>query len=259
MKKLLHHPPLITMPKKKDILSQIPWLECLRSDELSKISTSFEDFVFQRGDVLVKQNEPSDSVHVLARGSVVVSYQTESGDNIEIEELGIGSVFGEIAWALKSKRGASIIATSPGLLFTINSSSLHLIAEANENLDFKLWETCGRRLSENMLSMQYGKSRRQAREMTLEMHLHKVDPIKKKISFLGGTLVIILKGICIVRDDISKQSVMFEAPDIIRSCQGEKLYYIVEFSTDARFMCKPDAFQRGISPCLGALDCLIQL
>ena len=40
MKKLLHHPPLITMPKKKDILSQIPWLECVSSEELSQISTS---------------------------------------------------------------------------------------------------------------------------------------------------------------------------------------------------------------------------
>jgi CRP-like cAMP-binding protein len=264
MKKLLHHPPLITMPNKKDILSQIPWLECVSSDELSEISSFFEDFVFQRGDILVKQDEPSDSVHVLARGSVVVTYETESGKHIEIEELGIGSVFGEIAWALKGKRGASIIASSPGLLFTINSSSLRHIAGANEQLETKLWETCGRRLSENMLSMQYGKSRRQIREMTLEMHLHKVDPIKKKIWFLGDTWVIILRGVAIVKDDESNKSVVFEAPDILRSLQGDQVCYLVEFSTDARFMCQPSALQsdvgnRRTGRKLKAVEGLVQL
>ena len=142
------------MPKKRDILGQIPWLECVGDDELSNITEAFQDAVFQRGDILVQQNDQSESVHVLARGTVKVLLHTEDGETVEIEELGFGSVFGEIAWVLKCNRGASIVASSPGLLFTITGSKLRGMADANFNLETCLWETCGRRLSENLLSMQ---------------------------------------------------------------------------------------------------------
>ena len=144
MKRLTNHPPMIAMPKKEDILRQIPWLERVKKDKLDKVMKEFEDNIFQRGDFLVKQNESSDSVHVLARGSVVVIHETESEEKVELDELGMGSVFGEIAWALKCKRGASIVATSPGLLFSIPGSKLRKISEENDDLNDALWETCGR-------------------------------------------------------------------------------------------------------------------
>ncbi len=69
MKKLTYHPPIISMPKKMDILRKLPWLEGLSNDILSEISSSFEDVVFNRGEILVEQDDDSsDSVHVLARG-----------------------------------------------------------------------------------------------------------------------------------------------------------------------------------------------
>ena len=53
---------------------------------------------------------------------------------MQIDELGMGSVFGEISWALNVKRGATIKATSPGLLFTIEGSKLREIARSNSKL-----------------------------------------------------------------------------------------------------------------------------
>lgn len=183
MKALTHNPPIIGMPKKKDILKQIPWLECVNDEELTRIASSFKDNVFERGEILVKQDEKSDSVHVLARGTVAVSYIKESGEQVIIDELGMGSVFGEIAWALNCIRGATIVATSPGLLFTIPGSLLRDIAESNEQLEKKLWETCGRRLSENLLATKDSSmSRRQIREMVHEFDLHSIDPENKKLN-----------------------------------------------------------------------------
>ena len=144
MKRLSNRPPIITMPKKEDLLGQITWLECVKDDTLEEITKEFEESIFERGDVLVQQNQSSDSVHVLARGTVLVLLETESGENIELDELGMGSVFGEIAWALKCKRGANIISTSPGLLFTISGPKLRNIAEQNDELNRRLWETCGK-------------------------------------------------------------------------------------------------------------------
>jgi len=181
MKKLSYHPPIIAMPQKIDILGQIPWLESVDRKELESIASSFEDAVFQRGDILVRQDEKSDSVFVLARGTVTVSYKQDGGDEIEIDELGMGNVFGEIAWALNSLRGATIKATSPGLLFTILGTKLRELAASNEKLERRLWQTCGRRLSENVLVTHGFKSRDQIREMVSEMDLFTVDPMNKKV------------------------------------------------------------------------------
>jgi len=246
MKTLTYHPPIVAMPNKMDILGQIPWLECVSPEELSTIASSFEDAVFQRGDVLVKQDEKSDSVHVLARGTVAVSYQTESGEHVEIDELGMGSVFGEISWALNSLRGASIVATSPGLLFTIRGETLRTIAEENAELEKGLWETCGRRLSENVLATISGKSRQQIREMVQEMDLHTVDPMNKKLQFyvVGSIIgsIILLRGTAIM--EINGTSELIEAPGILPSgTNTNDMTLEAEFSTDAKFMCHPLALE----------------
>ena len=177
------------MPNKIDILGQIPWLECVNTKELSAIAASFEDAVFQRGDILVKQDENSKSVHVLARGTVAVSFRAESGETFEIDELGMGSVFGEISWALNCIRGATIVATSPGLMFTICGEKLKDIAGSNKELERRLWETCGRRLSENVLAtgVRY-LDRNQIREMVHDMDLHTIDPMNKILKVCSTTL-----------------------------------------------------------------------
>jgi|EP00979_Chaetoceros_neogracilis_P005615 hypothetical protein len=241
MKKLSYHPPIIAMPQKIDILGQIPWLECIDRKELESIASSFEDAVFQRGDILVQQDEKSDIVFVLARGTVTVSTQ-DDGNEVEIDELGMGSVFGEIAWALNSIRGATIRATSPGLLFTILGSKLRELAESNDELERRLWETCGRRLSENVLATHGCKSREKLRELVNEMELFTVDPINKKLQFFDLGKIVLLRGTAIV--NIDGKSKLIEAPQLIPvHTKGDDITFEVEFSTDAKIMCNKFVFE----------------
>ena len=239
MKRLHYQPPVITMPAKVDLLKQIPWLECLTEDELVSVVDSFQDSVFTRGDVLMRQDEVDDTVYVLARGTVVVELETQLGEKIELDELGMGSVFGEIAWALKSKRGASIIATSPGLLFKINGTVLREVAAKNNALNDRLWDTCGRRLSENMLANQlehHGKSRRQIRDIVHEMELFNVKADKKMIEFKTKAHVILLQGVAIQNNPKTGQADMVEAPGVIIPCNPGTDFFTVNFSTDGKFM-----------------------
>lgn len=240
MKTLTSRPPIIAMPKKRDILSQIPWLECVGENELQDITASFEDSVFQRGDVLVKQNADEQSVHVLARGTVAVSMLNEKGESVLLDELGMGSVFGEIAWAMQCKRGASITATSPGLLFTISGPKLRDIAESNLELETRLWQTCGRRVSENLLALhledQAHFSRREIRDMVHEMNLYSVYPQTKRVCFNTLGKVVILHGKAVIQDDLSGQKMVFVAPRVLEMFNTR---YTADFSTDAKFMCHP--------------------
>lgn len=239
MKRLHYQPPVITMPAKVDLLKQIPWLECLSEAELLTVVDNFQDSVFTRGDVLMRQDETDDTVYVLARGTVVVELETQLGEKIELDELGMGSVFGEIAWALKSKRGASIIATSPGLLFKIDGNILRDLAQRNKMLSDRLWDTCGRRLSENMLANQlehHGKSRRQIRDIVHNMELFTVKPDKKQIEFKSKAHVILLQGVAMQSNPMTGQAEMVEAPSIVLPCNPGGDFFTINFTADGKFM-----------------------
>jgi len=241
MKRLHYQPPVITMPAKEDLLKQIPWLECLSLEQLRGAVDSFEDSVFTRGDVLLKQDDTDDTVYVLARGTVVVELETQLGEKIELDELGMGSVFGEISWALKSSRGASIIATSPGLLFKIEGSKLTNLANTNPDLADRLWDTCGRRLSENMLAGQaehHNKSRRQIRDIVHNMDLFTVKKNKRQIEFKSKAHVILLLGTGVQVNRMTGQAELVEGPAIIEPVLPGVDYYSVNFSTESKFMCE---------------------
>lgn len=241
MKRLLNNPPVILMPEKAELLGQIPWLECLSRAELSKIVEHFEDAVFQRGDILMKQDDDDDSVYVLARGTVLIEYETQLGEKIQLEELGMGSVFGEIAWAMRSKRGASVIATSPGLLFRMNGEKLREIAQRNHDLSDRLWDTCGRRLSENMLANQVEhahKSRRQIRDIVHNMELFGVQPDRKDLEFRTKAHVVLLQGNAFQFSQRTGENRIVEAPDMVRPMGNTGDFFSVKFSQNAKFMCE---------------------
>jgi hypothetical protein len=271
MKKLTYHPPIISMPKKIDILRQIPWLDGFSADELSTIISSFQEVVFQRGNVLVEQDDSSDSVHVLARGTVVVlANDSSTGAQVEIDELGIGSVFGEIACVLGCRRLASIRATSPGLLFTIPGHTLRQLLRSNNELEKRLWKTCGCRLAENLLAQNSsgnGKSRRQLREIVHDMNLYNIDPMHKNVCFHNNIgHVIVLQGVAIVRDDLRETTEVVEAPDILSGvAKSSNTRFIVEFSTDAKYMCNPltlvklEDDEEGVSRKLSDLTSMAEL
>lgn len=245
MKKLAYHPPIINMPNKLDILRKIEWLECVERKHLPIIASSFEDAVFQRGDTLVKQGERSDNVFILARGTVTVSYESETAnEEVNVVELGMGSIFGEIAWVLNRERGATIRATSPGLIFSIKGSKLREICDSNKELENNLWVTCGRRLFENALvsngDQSASVSRQDIRDYINETEIQSVDSINKKFQFYNNGRIMLLKGTANL--NVNNESTLFEAPNLLptNTEYQNSLVFQVEFSTDAKFMCHKD-------------------
>jgi hypothetical protein len=215
---------------------------------MTRVVDSFSDSTFTRGDTLMKQDDEDDSVYVLARGTVVVELETQLGEKIALDELGMGSVFGEIAWALKSKRGASIIATSPGLLFKIPGDSLRNIANNNKELSDRLWDTCGRRLSENVFANELehqNKSRRQIRDIVHNMMLFTVKPENKRVEFRKKANVMLLSGVAFCEGC----SLPLESPAVIRTNDADADFFVVNFTSDSKFMCEPSNVAiRGVNP-----------
>eukprot|EP00968_Pinguiococcus_pyrenoidosus_P025661 scaffold6610_cov245-Pinguiococcus_pyrenoidosus.AAC.5 len=99
-----------------------------------------------RGEVIVREGEQDHSVFVIARGTVVVERR-----HVTPVELGIGCVFGEINWALGTKRTATIRAMSPGFLYRIQGERLADIAARRPALLDRIWASAGVRIAENLM------------------------------------------------------------------------------------------------------------
>ena len=81
--------------------------------------------------------------------------KTTGGDDhcskVKVDELGVGSVIGELACLTQQNRFASVRITSPSIMFCIKSEQLLNIVADSPELENSLWQTAGRRLTENLL------------------------------------------------------------------------------------------------------------
>lgn len=249
MKRLINSPPLIMVPKKEEILAQLTWLQCLSSGEMRQITAAFEEGVFKSGDVLVRQGEADDRVHILARGTVKVLYDKSSGERIEVDELGIGSVFGEISFLLSHRRGASIVASSSGLVYTIDGQALRRFCKVNLQLEERLWQSCGRRLAENLLAakLESRLSRREVRNIVDDMtitHIHR-NGITSALFRPGlDRPIVLLTGRGSFSCESTGRTEIVEGPAILdpkpTHLRGDGVLE-VEFSEGSKFMCHPEA------------------
>jgi len=83
------------------------------------------------GQILFTINEKSDGIYLIKKGSISVFIKNESGDNIELSNLGEGSVIGEMSLLGDATRSASCQAISENveLLFIEKKRAFNLIDE----------------------------------------------------------------------------------------------------------------------------------
>ncbi|CAM9747621.1 unnamed protein product, partial [Discosporangium mesarthrocarpum] len=124
MKHLIFDPPLLDMPDKITLLKQVEWMQNIDDQKMERVVERFEDLLMPRNCFVVRQGELDTNVYVLARGTVKVLRKNDDGSEFTLTELGIGSFFGEISWALNQPRIASVKTTSSCVLFKISGSDL---------------------------------------------------------------------------------------------------------------------------------------
>lgn len=81
---------------------------------------------FAKGEVLVHEGDPADSMHLIASGRLAVRVTTRSGDNATLNVLSPGDYFGELSLVRRStarRRSATIVALerSETLIVTLES------------------------------------------------------------------------------------------------------------------------------------------
>ncbi len=89
----------------------VPLLASMAEPERTRVLEACRACHYQRGDVLFRQGDPSDGLHVVERGRLAVRVTTETGDSVTLDVIGPGRVVGELSLVRPgTARTASVVA-----------------------------------------------------------------------------------------------------------------------------------------------------
>jgi CRP-like cAMP-binding protein len=127
-----------------------PLLASLDDDERSRVLATTRRRTFRRGESVVREGDPSDSLHLVAAGRLAVQVSTPDGDNTTINLLGPGDYFGELSLldGEPRLRTATIVALEPSETLALSASAFRELRAKHAAADRMLLSLMGRRIEE---------------------------------------------------------------------------------------------------------------
>jgi CRP-like cAMP-binding protein len=149
-------------------------LASLSDEERSHLLAASHHHSYRRGDVVVHEGAPADSLHLVESGRLAVRVTTAAGDSATLNILGPGDYFGELALLdpHHPTRSATVFAMEQA---TTRSLSVSAFAELRRNhraADYLLLALMARRielLSERLLEAMYDGLDRRVHRRLLEL------------------------------------------------------------------------------------------
>jgi CRP-like cAMP-binding protein len=137
---------------------------------------------FARGEVLVHEGDPADSLHLVAEGRVAVTVSTPSGERATLNILSPGDYFGELSLVHRAgdqRRSATVVALEPTRTLMISSTTFEALCAQHPAFDRLLVAALARRveqLSRRLLDALYvGLDRRLCRCLVDLARVYGVD------------------------------------------------------------------------------------
>ena len=118
----------------------------LSNDQLAEIWSRAKIHNLRRGEILVRQNAPSDSVYVVVSGRFEVWVE---GQKSAINEIGVGEPIGEIGFFSGVPRTATIIAARDSVVLELDRASFDDVAREVPAIYQTLLRALARRLADS--------------------------------------------------------------------------------------------------------------
>lgn len=132
---------LIPQDTKVEALRKAPLLQGLTRRELQQLARTSEDVEVEPGKVLCREGEFGSEFFVIFEGKVEVR-KGQRG----VGTLGPGDFFGEIALVEKSRRTATVTATTPLRFFVLTSRGFWGLLDHNPGVERKVLRTLAKRV-----------------------------------------------------------------------------------------------------------------
>ncbi len=104
---------------KKSRLSETDVFKSLPEEQLAAIAQVVQDKVVPANTIIFRQGDPGDSFYIIHSGKIRVFLRGEDGVETELNQLGPGDCFGEIALLREEPRTTDIEAIEETHLFVL--------------------------------------------------------------------------------------------------------------------------------------------
>ncbi len=128
-----------------ELLQGIPFFCDLDYSELLELHNLFKPIHLGAGEVVIQEGTVGDDFYLLVNGEVSVSAQ-----GAELDRLGRGATFGEMALLDRGQRSATVVTTRPSLLVTVDRGSLFALMRKEPSLAVKILWSFNRTLTKRL-------------------------------------------------------------------------------------------------------------
>jgi len=132
-----------------DLLKQVSIFSDLSGEQLACIASLCREETHNKGDVIVRENEPSKELYIIQEGTaaVVLGAPSLSGPT-PILHLGKGQIFGEFSLVDRGLRSATVNATADGtILYVIDSDDFIKLCDEDNHIGYTVMRNIAADLS----------------------------------------------------------------------------------------------------------------
>ena len=137
---------IVAMKINTKVLIESPLFRDMSTYQIKKSILLSQMHEFQKDDLIITQGEKTQNMYVVLSGEVDV-VREDAGKELKIQTLGVGEVFGEVAFAGKIERTASVRANGPSEIMSIDSENIQQSLRFYPRIGKKLFENISRILS----------------------------------------------------------------------------------------------------------------
>ncbi|MGH8582772.1 MAG: cyclic nucleotide-binding and patatin-like phospholipase domain-containing protein [Gammaproteobacteria bacterium] len=133
-------PPRVSAPPfdSTPCLAQTELFSGLSPAELRRLTEHMQSVVLTRGQTLVRQGDPGDSLYVVLEGRLLVTQRTDRGTEVQLERIGPGNSVGEIAFLTGEQRSASVYAETDATVLGLSRESFERFCLSSPDLVTRL-------------------------------------------------------------------------------------------------------------------------
>lgn len=128
------------------VLNIIPLFNDLTPAQLASIGSHMSLRVYEKGEVIVREGETADSLHIILAGKVKVFMTGEGHKEVILSTLGPGDFFGEIPVFDQAPRTASVATLESCHLQTLSYHSFRKVLDRSPDIARKVMVTMAARL-----------------------------------------------------------------------------------------------------------------
>lgn len=136
----------ISVPDKILHLRRIHIFERLSITELAAVASVTDEAVFQPGEIVIKEGEPGETMYLIIEGEVSVNKSREQGHEIELDRIGAGDYFGEMALFEDIPRSATIRTQKESRVLVLHKREFAEIVREYPQIALQICRVLGARL-----------------------------------------------------------------------------------------------------------------